>query len=210
MRGMPSCAKTYWTRPEQSKPVRGVAPPHWYRTPRYLVAIETTGLSSAAALRRPLSSKGVVVAGKFGGRWLYACFPCRSAFAPSRPPWGDEGVAVPRAAAANATAMTVPAGSESWRSSKRSTKGAVTRPTVAPRLRAPHRSMRTVSPESAVTPTPLTVSPVVVPRPSFACTLVAVTAPPNNDTPLSVTSSNRHREPPTVDDSKVRTEPEAG
>src|SRR6478672_4859019 len=37
----PICAKTYITRPEQSKP-RGEAPPQTYGTPRYCMAIPTT------------------------------------------------------------------------------------------------------------------------------------------------------------------------
>src|SRR5438094_7792304 len=39
----PTCAKTYITRPEQSKPP-GDAPPQTYGTPRYRIAIPTTPL----------------------------------------------------------------------------------------------------------------------------------------------------------------------
>ena len=37
----PSCPYTYWTSPEQSKPV-GLAPAHTYGTPRYCTASDTT------------------------------------------------------------------------------------------------------------------------------------------------------------------------
>jgi hypothetical protein len=61
-----------------------------------------------------------------------------------------------------------------------------------------------------MTGTPSTASPVVVPTPSVACSLVAVTAPRSSDTALSVISSDRQREPPTVDEPKSSTEPDHG
>jgi hypothetical protein len=43
-----------------------------------------------------------------------------------------------------------------------------------------------------------------------AWTLLAVTTPPNKETELSVTSADLHLEPLTVEESKVKTDPEAG
>ena len=42
---MPAFAYAHWTRPEQSKPVCGVEPPHWYLVPVYFCA----SLSAASA-----------------------------------------------------------------------------------------------------------------------------------------------------------------
>ncbi len=51
----PSCANTYWTRPEQSKPVAGLAPAHVYGMPRYCAAIETTPPYWPAPAKSPYS-----------------------------------------------------------------------------------------------------------------------------------------------------------
>ena len=62
---MPACAYAHCTRPEQSKPVSGVEPPHWYGVPRYFLAS-----SSAAVAFGPAPAAGAGAGGGLdrGGR----------------------------------------------------------------------------------------------------------------------------------------------
>jgi hypothetical protein len=111
-----------------------------------------------------------------------------------------------RAEAPNATTTAVPAGSESWVWRRRRTRGAVTRPRVAPSVSCPQLSTSTVCPAVAVTADPLIASPVALPLPSVAWTLLAVTTPSNSETELSETAADVHVDPLAAAESKVRTE----
>jgi hypothetical protein len=57
-----------------------------------------------------------------------------------------------------------------------------------------------------VTADPLIASPVALPLPSVAWTLLAVTTPSNNETELSETAPDVHVDPLAAAESKVRTE----
>jgi hypothetical protein len=85
-------------------------------------------------------------------------------------------------------------------------EGAVTRPTVAPSVSCPQPSTSTVCPPAAVTADPLIASPVALPLPSVAWTLLAVTTPSKSETELSETAPDLHVDPLAAAESKVRTE----
>jgi hypothetical protein len=57
-----------------------------------------------------------------------------------------------------------------------------------------------------VTADPLIASPVALPLPSVAWTLLAVTTPSNSETELSETAPDLHVDPLAAAESKVRTE----
>ena len=77
-------------------------------------------------------------------------------------------------------------------------------------MSCPQPSTDSVCPAAAVTGEPSISRPVTVPLPRVAWTLLAETAPPNNETELTVTDADLHVEALEVAESKVTTEPDAG
>src|SRR5487761_345800 len=71
---IPMSLNTFWTNPEQSSPVAGLVPPHWYGIPRYFCASATTaeprssGVPEAFTLlgadSRPVRVTGAPVVGR--------------------------------------------------------------------------------------------------------------------------------------------------
>ena len=90
------------------------------------------------------------------------------------------------------------------------TSGAVSRPMVAPSISCPQLATATVRPAAAETAVPSISSPDTVPLPPVACTLVAVTAPPNSDTEASETAALLHVVPLAVEELNATTEADAG
>jgi hypothetical protein len=74
----------------------------------------------------------------------------------------------------------------------------------------PQSSTGTLAPGAAATGVPSTSTPVAVPRPSVAWTLLAETAPPKRDTAVSVTCVELHVDVVALEDSKLRTDPDDG
>jgi hypothetical protein len=108
--------------------------------------------------------------------------------------------------AANARTTAVPAGSPACAWRRRRTTGAVTRPSVAPSVTCPQPSTDSFAPAPAATGDPSIASPVALPRPALAWTLLAVTTPPNNETEVSSTTADEQPEPLMIDELKARTD----
>src|SRR5205823_9909028 len=91
----PTCAYTYMTRPEQSKP-DGDAPPHRYGTPRYCSAIATTlecvgggaGPTAPASALPPVSPIGeTVLEMACAGACCCCCWATRAASSRRNSAW---------------------------------------------------------------------------------------------------------------------------
>jgi hypothetical protein len=90
------------------------------------------------------------------------------------------------------------------------TRGAVSRPALAPSVSCPQPPTDTACPAVGETAEPSISRPDTVPLPSVAATLVAVIAPPNSETEESVTWAVLHVEPLAVEELNATTESDAG
>src|SRR6516162_6750628 len=106
--------------------------------------------------------------------------------------------------------IVVRAGSELCLYTSRSAIGAERRPLLAPSSRSPQPPTAMVWPGFAATVKPPILSPVTVPVPLVAVTVLAVTAPPNRETFVSLTRPLLQPDPVADAESNVRNGCDAG